>query len=837
MFDIKGTFLKGDHNVKLLFFGILLFEFSPVMLSAIVTLSKNSIPILMETALSIFFFLAMLVFLTLYLTRRTQNTDQKQPVRWINGIVTGITVYMLVGVLILCISTALKASYGFVVKQPVGTSVVSLAVITGCAVAIFLAAFILYASIMLLMAAFKFNIPPGRQWSAFLLLTVSVFKRFLHSVIVLLTALAFSAIALAAVPYLALYLERSFPNAFGAVFIQALVIAAAETYILYFLVNTAESGIERYHARLMPLGTGQSFQPQAQGQPYQPAPGALQEEKAGRVPKIGVPWFAVIVAAILVCLAIFHMPVQRDIFNELEDQVNILAGQGEMAFEMGWTDLAAVKHKKAYSMILATEGYIKGLISQNPSSGEKLMTESTNYWQDLDAAFKYDMSNVWVHIFRGFLSNNSNNFKDGANNFSIALRGTQKLPDIYFGALKSYTGLKDEKNTAKMVELIIRNQFFRGGMEGTCKLSPSALSKKLKQFEDLKEEHFENLALSAMEKLKYNDSKGMFDDITALLQTDPDNESLLFLYGVAAMSYRPESQNYALANSTYDRLLEVSGQEEGAAYLKGYMSLLTKDYNAAEAKMKEIYEKYPDSTGFGEQYAYALFLTGKNDEAVKVADEIIAIDNENWFCHYIKSMIYLKTAKFADSLSEIGVLMKITQKDLADGYLDQYLYAYSLAYSMYTRDQACMQALEAMDKSSLLYIYITGTTAWRDKDYSKAEEYLTRILEIESKLAHAEYLLGNVYYERSVMNNTTEFDKAEKHYLASLAMNPEHATGWFALAHNYDKWKGHEVEALRAFRKVVDLIPSSDHTRDYYGMTVHAQGNIDRLLAYEQEGG
>ena len=45
-------------------------------------------------------------------------------------------------------------------------------------------------------------------------------------------------------------------------------------------------------------------------------------------------------------------------------------------------------------------------------------------------------------------------------------------------------------------------------------------------------------------------------------------------------------------------------------------------------------------------------------------------------------------------------------------------------------------------------------------------------------------------------------------------------------------------EALRAFRKVVELVPFEDHRVDYYGMVVHAYGEISSLSSElaEKEG-
>ena len=180
--------------------------------------------------------------------------------------------------------------------------------------------------------------------------------------------------------------------------------------------------------------------------------------------------------------------------------------------------------------------------------------------------------------------------------------------------------------------------------------------------------------------------------------------------------------------------------------------------------------------------------------------------------------------------------MAITGRLELNRYYDQFLFSYGLAYSLTTGDPVSLEALSAAGVDDLLSQYVLGVTAWRDADYATAETRLSAILDGNPDLAFAEYLLASVFYERSVFSKTDEFGKAEAHHLHSLTIIPDHVAGWFALGHNYNKWGGHEVQALRAFRKVVDLAPYSDHTYDYYGMTFHAIGEIDRLKAYEKEG-
>jgi tetratricopeptide (TPR) repeat protein len=138
-----------------------------------------------------------------------------------------------------------------------------------------------------------------------------------------------------------------------------------------------------------------------------------------------------------------------------------------------------------------------------------------------------------------------------------------------------------------------------------------------------------------------------------------------------------------------------------------------------------------------------------------------------------------------------------------------------------------------MDKvlaDHLLYDYIMGLKGWKDKNSDTSNIYLLKVLNNDKRLGYAMYAVGVNYYEMAIRTGSNDFSKAIEYYLDSLKILPDHFEGYFALGHCYKK-ADMKLEALRAFRKVVELVPYEDHRVDPYGIVVHSLSQITTLVA------
>lgn len=842
--DLATSFYSKDKNIKFLFLGIFCLELTPVVLSVILILTAREVPVLLETAVSLLLFLTMLALVYVYLVKKvsvekpaawelkpaTSEVDITVPAekpalqaKLLDGFFSGLNAFLMVSTILFALYMAIKEAYRWIGISLSGKLYLYIPIMAALFVAIVLASLLVYSAVLLLTGSIRYGIPAGRQIKAFFYYIGVTFRRFLFSIFVLLSALLLFGLIIFILPYFTQLLQLSIHTAILRLVIKVVTVSAAETYMLYFLFNSAGKVIDRLPVR------------NYSGKAIDRLPVQNDTGKAGQ-PKSSfpLPLLTIILLVLAGALYYFNFPLSASPFDQIEQQAAIYDMQAETAYSTQMTDIAAIKAKKAYSLALSASGYLQGLIMQNNGTSDADKTAAAKFQENLDNSYLYDRTNVWTFIFKGYLAINSKDYYTAARIFEMALQGTESQPDIYFGALRSYIGSGDKVKAARMIELLVERQIYRGSVSAALSYSPGKLKDRLAKLEGVRKQLFENLALSAMEKMKYNDYQGMFNDIGELLKLEPDNKSLLYLYGVAAMSYRSENTNYELAKTTYNRLLEVSGKDEASSLLAGYMSILTKDYANSKSILKDLYEKYPGNAGVGEQYAYSLIVNKDYSGAINVADDILSKNPESWFSEYVKAVARLNMNQFPDSLKDIEKLLQITKKESLKELYDQYLYSYSLAYSLTTKQQDSMDALGKLDQSGILYNFITGTTAWRDKDYDKAEQYLKKTITLDGSLAYPDYLIGNVYYERTMIKKTNEHDSAEKYYLSSLKKLPGNATCWFALAHNYKKWGSHEVEALRAFRKVVDLMPYSDHTWDYYGMTIHSQQEISALSSFEK---
>ncbi|MCX7658711.1 MAG: hypothetical protein N2Z57_08540, partial [Oscillospiraceae bacterium] len=395
------------------------------------------------------------------------------------------------------------------------------AVIAASVVAVVAAGLLIYAAVLMLVSNAQSGLQEGFSFRLYLKLLALTVKNLPYSLVSLAIALSMCGAASLIHNISSRLLFLLFPYALTRLIVQVLLLSLIQGYTVYFLLNTADFLLERFKQHdTNPVAAegANTFEKQA-----------LSKHGGFFLQRLPIP--SIFLFAVAMAFWLINFPVKSDFITELEALASSYEVQSEMAYQLQMTDIAAIKSKKAYSAILAAEGYVEGLIAQSPQSTKADMEIYQNYDKKLQEALDFDRSNVWVYMLRGFLAIEKKDYGYAASQFKIALQGHYSYPDLYFGALESFRQSNDNADVSRIIEILIEKQIFRPNIMKTYKYSMKDLKLILHRLEDAKRRVFDNLALSAMEKSKYNDYEGMFNDIKKLIEKDPDNPSLLYLYG------------------------------------------------------------------------------------------------------------------------------------------------------------------------------------------------------------------------------------------------------------------------------------------------------------------
>ncbi len=253
-------------------------------------------------------------------------------------------------------------------------------------------------------------------------------------------------------------------------------------------------------------------------------------------------------------------------------------------------------------------------------------------------------------------------------------------------------------------------------------------------------------------------------------------------------------------------------------------------------------EKAADLGGLEESFSMAAQCyeaLGEHEKCYELCVEMLKEDPDRLAARYYAAVNALKGGRQEDALlhtSRLATLAKETVTgdeygaDVAlyamlqflsfndSGNWTEYRYAF---YEKMTDEQKAIVEENAFFADYLEAVYQCFGTG-KSGHLDVALEAVDRVLEENDALPQAWYLKGAIYFARE------EFGEAVDAYKQSLAIVPDSATTWFALANAYDGMGQYEL-AYEACERTMALIPVQDHGSDWYGVTVHCENLMNSL--------
>lgn len=799
------NFSNGTSNIKWLFLAFLSLQMILILESLIFFALRAPLPGILHPFLSIICFVLFIFFISRYM-RKTANADSEKSLGFLESMLTAIT-----GILLLIFSYLVYSVFALISLKliPLGINSKSISYLTVLLYLILALClyFAIFQSVMLFTAGFDFSLKISQMGRAFRIILAASLKKFFSAL--LYSLISFTLLLLVTMIQYVFEKFSGFitPYGFLQTFLEIIVLCVLYSYTALVTINFARNIIYK------------------------------SEEKLKNINTSGIPLFAICLLGLSAVMFILVSPLKLNtadaILTKTKEDIKI----ADYMLNEGLTLKAYKQYESAYSRLLSFKGYVLGMDSIKSNDNE----EMTKAMQAFTTAQSFDAENAYAPYFRAniVVFKDKNNVDSALNEYQTASICKDNFPEVNFGLFKCLILKKDSEKSKEILNLILKNKMFYDKFAVMNKLSSKKLQLYIDNISDIEASLIPKLAYKSAEKMKYNNYEAASSELLTYQKLYPKNSDINYLLSAAYSGFKSEQSNYTnvkIFSDAFAQSYDSNGNliiQRDKEFYKAQASLSINDVQGAVQILSKLYSSDKNDSDVSHLLSYALTRNKSFDEALNITKGLIDKNSKDYFSYFISAMCHLNKNEAATSVSEISKFIDITRSDKKlTRALDEYLYLYSLAYSEAVSNPSALEELEKIKDNALLYNYLKATSSWRVQNNSECKNYIKKVIQADGELGYAYYIAGITSYEETVRTNKSDFKEAENYYLKSLNILPTHTEGYFALAHCYKKW-GKNLEALRAFRKVVDLQPYEDHRTDPYGMTVHAIGEISNLQQYD----
>lgn len=559
-----------------------------------------------------------------------------------------------------------------------------------------------------------------------------------------------------------------------------------------------------------------------------------------------IPMFAVVLLLAAIGITVAFVPLGKDASDSILAEVALHNEKGDALVKMGLTIGGIYEYDMAYSKVLALKGYLYGLRYLEGKSTLQVDLETSE--NSLIDASAIAPGNPYVAYFRGMLYQKNGNVDGAIAAFQQAVLYKNGVVSSYFGLLEAYRQKAQPKDVQHTLKILENTETYTDAYAVIASYKIKKIDAVLDKVSALEANLGPKMVYKALERSHYGDASGALSELMKLQVLYPTDLQINYQIARIANDYRDEQNNYGKVvqyAELFDQLSAKADAETGdlasgtsaenEAERKLFVAQMYLGANALDQALqllKEAVATYPSHTELSLQYAYTLNQAERPDEALSALKVILEREPTNREALNLQAIAYLLKKDAPSALAAMGQFIKAANEANAISLLDKNLYNYCIIFYKVFPGTEGDAALAALGDQPLLAAYLEAVKGWKNKDSQASNQALEKVLKLNSGLGYPYYMMGVNYYENTVRNNETDFSKAAAYYQESLKYLPQHAEGYFALGHCYLKW-GKKLEALRAFRKVVDLMPYEDHRVDPYGMTVHAYIQVNELMPFD----
>lgn len=545
-------------------------------------------------------------------------------------------------------------------------------------------------------------------------------------------------------------------------------------------------------------------------------------ELSEMVDKKRIPFYLFIILIPIIATMIIYPLQSKNPHERLALEAEAHKLSGDLLLEIGLDNQAIIEYDIAYSLVMSLKAYYAMIIAVDEKD-DLLIEEAEAYF---DKSLELYSGNPYTFLFKANIAS----MDDEELALNLYQKGTV-VPDFYPDIMVSgyWLAKKEHEDEVanRFLDWMINNEVFTDSYRKFTTIKIKKIENYMDSLEDIEEELELKMVYKAYRYVEMNQfavGEGYLLDLHEKYRKDPAvNYYLSRLYN----EYRSEQKRYKDVIKYSEKFVDKYNDDSDAGEIEKEIFLAevymaTDEYDAAEKIYKDLWEENNDNKRIIDKYVYILVKNQKYEQAIDIIEELDDSEYDNNMYFY-NAMALLNLGEYKESLDTITNLE--FSKEEENEIYDRYMYIYSLAFAHAGTDEEIMKVVDEIDKS-ILQSYIYAMKAWSTKDLESATDYMDEVLEINDELGYAWYVQGINYYEYAVRNETDDYTDAIKAYQKALKYIPKHVEVYFSLGHAYEKAENHE-QADKAFSKVIDLLPKSDHRVDTYGISVHSSRYIE----------
>lgn len=350
--------------------------------------------------------------------------------------------------------------------------------------------------------------------------------------------------------------------------------------------------------------------------------------------------------------------------------------------------------------------------------------------------------------------------------------------------------------------------------------------------------------LEVLERINEKDAIEWFDmeDLLECANNHPDNIYMQFVAATCGTSFKIDGgKHYEGTSVCINRIVDIFDEYEDKIdveakniYLWATDRLLDIGYYENALEYIDLLLQMDDNDE--QNILLAAFCYQKLGQNESCIDIVNRLPEENYYATYYRAMSLIQEKKNNEALEEI-----IKMCDALENNVDEKQDIETLLYELIQKVVICdwvpahqygfynpesEEQLQIIGQNELLEQYLNAMYyCYQNMKYEEAEKAIERVLELDDELIEASFLAGVIHMEMQ------EYDESKAYLEKTLECKPDNASAWYVLAHVYDV-TGQYREAYECCLKIKELVPSTDHNFDAYGVGYH---NNQLALKLERE--
>lgn len=385
-------------------------------------------------------------------------------------------------------------------------------------------------------------------------------------------------------------------------------------------------------------------------------------------------------------------------------------------------------------------------------------------------------------------------------------------------------------------------------VDSTIKFDKDSLRKR--SVNNMKEEYEEQLMHNELLTLLQNTSlNGHLDEQTVyrlldLADKNPENMAYQMLAVMGGSQYLHDKAGHygrviTCAKRLNDLLVEESRDVSELVEQKLYLAEMVmdcNDYQTALGFLEDV--RLEGNTDVEDNVLTCYYELNDNEAIVEYVEDLRKDGVDRAFLDYMAALANLRVRN-VDATLENGVLLaeKVIAEEetreennallfslveylcIGDSYYDY------IDYYHYVRNYTEEQ-LAIMKQAPLMESYINAANAIYNSGNKEAALSALEIAEQEAPgLSLTWFMKGTMYFNHKM------YDEAIDAFRRCIAVDETNTTAIYSLAVLYDIKGDYETSAMFC-KQVLEATPTSNHAKDWYGVSIHTQRLYDALQKY-----